>query len=480
LSPDGWEQQLLHARFTPIADSQVREILRARSRQDWYTQAMDYAIVQLLLLEATVLFASGLSINGAPGANETDVPVLQPWRCITLDPEFSGAWVVAGDLDGDAAVEILSARNVDQNDVHFTSAVVAQRLDSSVLWRWGNPKIGRKQLHHDVACQIYDWDGDGRNEVVLCTEGYLVELEGATGKEKRRWPLPKDATDCLVFANLSGAAHGADVLVKTRYTQIWAFNREGSQLWTSRNPGGYRTAHQPVPVDLDGDGRQEIMAGYAMLNADGSIRWVFQPPHLDVSRGHCDCFRLVRAGKTPDEFRFVMTFCGANGMALMDGNGKPIWELTGEHFESVDVGRICAGSPGLQLAVDIDHRPWGQSPLWVLDEMGKVKTRIMTDYARHHALLDWTGDGVAEIVIAQPRVLYDGTGRRLVTLAMRGQDDEAGEERLVLTGDFTGDGIPDVALSTRAMTHVYIYKNERGQKPNPPASLGTELNFTLY
>src|SRR5512135_1960982 len=97
----------------------------------------------------------------APVTNNTDAPVVQPWRRITLDPQYSGAWVVAGDLDGDGLVEIVSARNVDRNDVHYTSAVVAQRLDGTVLWRWGNPTIGRKQLHHDVACQIYDWNGDG-------------------------------------------------------------------------------------------------------------------------------------------------------------------------------------------------------------------------------------------------------------------------------------------------------------------------------
>ena len=104
----------------------------------------------------------------------------------------------------------------------------------------------------------------------------------------------------------------------------------------------------------------------------------------------------------------------------------------------------------------------------------------MTDYARHHALLDWTGDGVAEVLIAQARALFDGRGERMATFAMPGKDDEAGEERLALTGDCTGDGVPDVLLTTRAMTDVYIYKNERGKKPNPPAPLGTEVNFTLY
>ncbi len=424
--------------------------------------------------------AGAVSLGVCAETRDNPTPLVQPWRQFALDPDYSGAWVVAGDLDGDGTVEVVSARNVDRNDVHYTSAAVAQRLDGSVLWRWGDPTVGRKKLHHDVACQIYDWDGDGRPEVVLAAEGALVELDGRTGQERRRFPLPKDATDCLVFANLSGGPRATDVLVKTRYTQIWAFDRAGRQLWTVQNPGGYRTSHQPVPIDLDGDGRHEIAAGYAMLNADGSTRWVFQSQRVDQSRGHCDCFRVVRGGQTPAEFRFAMTLCGANAIALLDGNGQVLWELAGEHFESIDVGRICAGLPGLQLAVDIDHRSWGDGPVWVIDEQGTVQTKIMTDYARHHTLLDWTGDGVAEVIVAQPRTLYDGQGHPVAVLAMDESDDRVGEERLVLTGDFSGDGVPDVLLTNRALTHVYVYRNERGRKPEPPAALGTEVNATLY
>ena len=101
-----------------------------------------------------------------------------------------------------------------------------------------------------------------------------------------------------------------------------------------------------MPVDLDGDGRDEIMAGFTMLNADGSTRWTYRSEKMDLRRGHCDCFRLVRAGKTPAEFRFAMTMCGAKGIALLNGEGKPLWEAGGEHFESVDVGRILPTRKG--------------------------------------------------------------------------------------------------------------------------------------
>jgi hypothetical protein len=117
----------------------------------------------------------------------------------------------------------------------------------------------------------------------------------------------------------------------------------------------------------------------------------------------------------------------------------------------------------------------------VIDEQGMVQTKIMTDYARHHGLLDWTGDGLAEVVVAQSRGVYDGRGRRVATLAMDESDDREGEERIVLTtGDFSGDGVPDVLLTNRALTHVFVYRNVNGQKPAPPAPLGTEVNYTLY
>lgn len=419
----------------------------------------------------------GRSKAGAPG---NGVPLVKPWRRVPLDPEYAGAWVVAGDLDGDGKVEIVSARNVDSNDVHYTSAVVAQRLDGSVLWRWGDPKIGRKKLHHDVACQIYDWDGDGRNEVVLLAKGFLVELDGATGRERRRLPLPKDATDCLVFANLSGNPRATDVLVKTRYSQVWAFTRDWKPLWTVRHPGGYRTAHQPVPIDLDRDGVDEVMAGYAMLNADGTVRWVFESRKVDIRRGHLDCVRVLRAGRTPAEFRLVLTCCGANNIAVVDGEGRLQWEVSGHHFESVDVGKVRRDVPGRQLVVDIDHRPWGEGPLWVFDESGRRLCRIMTNYARHHALIDWTGDGTEAVLVAEGRTLYDGHGKPIATLEMVQPDGPGDAEMLAMVGDMTGDGVPDIILTTRTSSAVYIYRNENGGRPAGPVPSGTGTNFTLY
>jgi len=401
---------------------------------------------------------------------------VEPWRTVVLDAAYGGQWVVAADLDGDGQVEIVSCENVNRNDVHYTSTAVAQELDGAVLWRWGQPDIGRKTWHHDVACQIHDWDGDGNPEVVLCTKGFLVELDGRTGREKRRIAIPEAATDCLVFCNLSGGAYPGDVLVKDRYHRIYAYDRRGERLWSVKDPGGYRTAHQPRPVDLDGDGRDEIAAGYAMLNADGSVRWVYRSRTVDLSRGHLDCLRVFRKGKTPEACRLVLTCCGANNVAMIDGNGKVLWEVAGHHFESIDVGRVVAGEGGRQLVVDIDHQPRGRSPMWVLDEQGRLLGRIVTDYSRHHALVDWTGDGVDEILVGHSGAVYDQQGRRIATLVR--PEASGAYECSLLTGDMTGDGVADVMRVTPTVVH--IYKNSRGRKSRAPLPLGTEFNLTLY
>ena len=402
------------------------------------------------------------------------MPLIQPWKRITLDPDYAGAWVVAGDVDGDGQVEIVSAKNVDATDIHHTSSVVVHRLDGSVLWRWGDPAAGRNTLHHDVACQIHDWDGDGRNEVVVATDEALIELDGATGAEKHRFPIPPDSADCIVFANLTGGDRAKEILVKTRYGQIWAYSREGELLWTIEEPAGYGTAHQPRPMDIDGDGRDEIMAGYALLNPDGTVRWELPVNNLSDEPGHLDCVRVFEMGRTPAESRLAMTLCTGYSVAMVDGAGGPLWSVTGHHFESIDVGKVCADVPGKQVVVDIDHREVGVSPHWVLDDQGNLLGQIITDGSRHHTLIDWFGEGLDAIVLATAAAMFDGHGRKVARF-----DVPPAEIGRCAKGDLTGDGREDLMFWADPASEVFIFANEAGQAlPSPP--LGTGLNFTLY
>jgi hypothetical protein len=380
--------------------------------------------------------------------------------------------------------EIVSARNgVPAPDVHCTSSVVVHQLDGSVLWKWGDPNA-RNAIHHDVACQIHDLDGDRRNEVVVAADRRVVVLDGATGAERRQFDVPRHASDCLTFANLSGGRRAADMLVKTRYGQIWAYDLQGKLLWTVEKPGGYRTCHQPFPIDLDGDGRDEIIAGFAALEHDGSLRW--RLPDAICQGGHADAIRLFRDGDRPADKRLLLTHCGGNRMDLLDGDGRVLWSVTGLHFESVFFGELDKSLPGREIVVDICHRPWGKSPLLVLDETGSLLGRYMTMRSRQHRLVDWFGTGEDLIYCGQTRALLDAHGRkraRFATPIPEGAlgDDNTGRLRYMIhLADVNGNGRPDLVVNTVPGTAVWVYRNDHGAKCLAPDRLTMPTNATLY
>jgi hypothetical protein len=275
------------------------------------------------------------------------------------------------------------------------------------------------------------------------------------------------------------------MLVKTRYSQIWAYDVDGKLLWTVAKPGGYRTAHQPFPVDLDGDGRDEIIAGYAALNHDGSLRWKL-PDEACRSGGHADSIRLFQDGNQAEDKRLLLTHCGGDRMDMLDGNGRVLWSVTGLHFESVFFGQLDRTVPGRELVVDICHQPWGNAPLLILDEQGRLLGRYVTMRSRQHRLVDWFGTGEDLIFCGQTRALLDATGHKRANFAtpmpsgIQIPDDADPLRYMIHLADVTGSGRPDLVVSTVPGTAVWIYKNEQGAKCLAPERLTMPTNATLY
>jgi hypothetical protein len=438
----------------------------------------------LLTAMSLVLVLLSVTVHAEPferKAWELDAPVLAPWRIIEPDQAYHGQWLVAGDLNGDGLAEIVTARQDNQR----VTTVLATRLDGKTLWRWGKPNTGVPQLNSDVPVQIYDLDGDGRPEVYLSIEGGLLVLDGRTGKESRRLKLPDGlkVADCITFANLRGGPRARDIIIKDRYTQLWAYTDDWKLLWHWR-PARYKTCHHPTLIDIDGDGRDEVMAGYTMLDDNGRELWTIEVDKIDQSRGHLDCCEVLAAGKRPEDFRLVVSFCGANAMAIVDGEGALKRVLMGEHYESIDVGKVRADLPGKQIVVDVAHQTFRKGALSLFDSEGSILGSYLCGDSRHHRLIDWDGDGTEEILAAQEQRLLDGNGQCVFRLGPTDAFKRAtpvppdqDHEPFGLIGDLDGDERPEIILYS--MKRILIYRSENAARV-PSLKLGTGVNVTLY
>ncbi|MCS7463534.1 hypothetical protein N0M98_25840 [Paenibacillus doosanensis] len=251
--------------------------------------------------------------------------------------------MLVGDLNGDGRMELLLAQpdgGIDDRYVpHQVQCLTAIDLLGNVLWQTGTPSEHPGGPGSDYPVQIYDIDADGKLEVLCVMDGRFHILDGATGRAKAVYELPDpSAHDCIIVANLSGGPHPQDIILKNRYKQMWAMDKEFKLLWTHRGNVG----HFPWAYDLDGDGRDEVMAGYDLLGPDGQVRWSCR----DLS-DHADCI-WVGDVNGDGEAELVI---GGSVTVMYDRHGAELWRYEGSiESQHVALGKFRADMPGLQIA----------------------------------------------------------------------------------------------------------------------------------
>lgn len=398
---------------------------------------------------------------------------------------FQKAGVV--DLDGDGRYDFVLKTpnaNIDPWIKYWkpspeTYKIEARRGDGALLWRndlgWG--------IERGIWYSPYiagDLDGDGRAEVAAkigegdprdpdgrVTKGaeWLVVWDGLTGKERARAPWPDRSgfgeddraynlasRNQLAIAHLDGRTPCLIALRGTYSTmkaEAYEFDGKGLRpLWKYTDAEGgpaYRGqgAHFTHAADIDGDGRDEVILGSAVIDDNGTPLWSTWLGHPD----HCYVGDIDPTRPGMEIYYGIETRQPRHGMCLVDApSGKILWswDKPTKHIHSYGLcSDIDPAHPGSECygADSADHKPTGDRWLW--SAQGKILSREI-DLGFGVRTAYWDADPQREIL----------RGDRVLDHGGEAHPGKA-PGSWVLTADICGDWREEIIASLPGEMRIY-------------------------
>ena len=415
----------------------------------------------------------------------------------------------AGDLDGDGIYEIVlkwdpsNAKDNSQSGITDNVFIDAYKLDGTQLWRIDLGQNIRAGAHY-TQFLVYDFDGDGKAEVMMKTapgtkdgtgallkmgpaatashstayrntDGYVLSgpeyltvFDGATGKELATvdyWPARGTVSSWgdnygnrvdrfnAVVAYVDGERPSA-VFQRGYYTRMtmaaydWR-NGQLTQRWTfdSGTSGNSSYAgqgnHQLSVADVDNSGKHSIITGSAVIKYDGKGMHV-------SGGGHGDALHVTYMIKNhPTPQIFMPHESGNIGLSLRQAsNGASIFSKE----NSDDVGRGCAAE--LDPAVP-GFKFWGAGGMGLYDITGNVVGSLPNNGnnssgAVCNHVIWWDGDLAREVLDGDKIAKWSittNTGSRLLT-ANGSSSVNGTKANPVLQADLLGDWREEVIYAS--------------------------------
>lgn len=336
------------------------------------------------------------------------------WRTLVRDDGWHYRFFLDIDLGGAMRIVHVNVFTETEND---PPAIEALGLDDEPLWRRGTwvPSGGGVKRH--VAACVADLAGNGTRQIILGYGQTVEVLDAATGRTLRWTTLAMDQYRCSPVAQpvigyvfpvrfLTGAGRQL-VVMSDSYAA--ALDGDLNLLWEHTGNLG----HGPAAGDLDGDGFDEVMLGYSLLDRQGRLRWsvpgLNTKVNSDMIDAHADWTEFVRL--RPDGPLRVLLAASQKGLYFLDAGGRVLWRrivghvqyfMTGNFDHQQDAQWVVAStlweSAGICRVFDADGAPrqrWELpmfSPLCRLPWPGYPADLILIpEYNRAPAIMDVNG-----------------------------------------------------------------------------------------
>jgi len=333
------------------------------------------------------------TVNGkAAGSYPVDT-LPEGYHSIKLKGDHKAERVAVADLNGDGKYDIVikhatkslgggirGIQSVDDEDI--TYKLEAYLHDGTFLWRidlglgiepgtWYSPYV------------VYDLDGDGKAEVAVKTAGkdferdeigrvlsgqeFISILDGMTGemtcqdnwipRSKRLGNYARTNRNQMGVAFLDGKTPFLLIergTYKAMFLEAFTYkNRQLKKYWhwdgDEENPiVRHQGAHTMHSVDVDSDGREEVVLGSAVVDDNGDLLW-------STGYGHPD--ECYVTDILPDRPGLEIFYCiedtheDGNGVCLVEAaTGKTLWNIGHKtiHVGTGMVADILPERPGLE------------------------------------------------------------------------------------------------------------------------------------